>query len=292
MQGKIIKGISGFYYVYTPEGGIYECRAKGAFRRQRVKPLVGDDVEIAVIDEDGKIGNVERILPRKIELIRPAVANVDMALVVIAAGRPDPKFNLLDRFLCMKEFQNVAVTICFNKCDLVSEKEKDQLAEIYRPAGYPVIFTAAKFGENIESLRELLAGKTTVVAGPSGVGKSSLINGLQDEFYMETGAISAKIGRGKNTTRHSEIVPVARDTFIVDTPGFSSLTVFGMEKENLSQCYPELVKYEPYCRFRGCSHISEPDCGVKEALKAGKIHKERYRNYVLIYEEMKNIRKY
>ena len=292
MQGKIIKGISGFYYVYVEGTGIYECKAKGSFRNRKLKPLVGDDVEIAVINEEAKTGNVEEILPRRTELIRPAVANVDMALVVFAAAKPEPNLNLLDRFLCMMEFQKLPVTICFNKCDLVSEEELMQLEEIYRPAGYPVLFTSTKEGTNIDRLKAMLEGKTTTVAGPSGVGKSSLINCLQDGCHMETGAISEKIERGKNTTRHSQIIPISGNTFIMDTPGFSSLDVPGMEKEDLYRCYPEFVAYEPYCRFQGCSHIKEPDCGVKEAVEEGKIHKERYRNYVLIYEEMKNIRKY
>lgn len=287
-----MKGISGFYYVYVAGAGIYECKAKGAFRRQKRKPLVGDDVEIAVIDEENKKGNVEELLPRRMELIRPAVANVDMALVVFAATKPEPNFNLLDRFLCMMEFQNLPVTICFNKCDLVGEEEQRSLASVYEAAGYPVIFTSAKKQIHLEELKAALKGKTTTVAGPSGVGKSSLINALQSNVRMETGTISAKIERGKNTTRHSEIIPISEDSFIVDTPGFSSLDVPGMEKEDLWRCYPEFVPFEPYCRFQGCSHISEPDCGVKEALAEGRISQERYRNYVLIYEEMKNIRKY
>lgn len=287
-----MKGISGFYYVYVAGAGIYECKAKGAFRRQKRKPLVGDDVEIAVIDEENKKGNVEELLPRRMELIRPAVANVDMALVVFAATKPEPNFNLLDRFLCMMEFQNLPVTICFNKCDLVGEEEQRSLASVYEAAGYPVIFTSAKKQIHLEELKAALKGKTTTVAGPSGVGKSSLINALQSNVRMETGIISAKIERGKNTTRHSEIIPISEDSFIVDTPGFSSLDVPGMEKEDLWRCYPEFVPFEPYCRFQGCSHISEPDCGVKEALAEGRISQERYRNYVLIYEEMKNIRKY
>ena len=292
MQGKIVKGISGFYYVHVVETGIYECKAKGVFRNRKVKPLVGDNVEIVVLDEEKRIGNVEEILPRKNELIRPAVSNIDMALVIFAAAKPDPNFNLLDRFLCMIEYQKVPVTICFNKCDLVSEDEKEKLQQIYAPAGYEILFTSVKTGENIDNLKALLADKTTTVAGPSGGGKSSLINELQTGVRMQTGAISDKIGRGKHTTRHSEIISIGQDTYIMDTPGFSSMDLPGFEKEDLWTCYPEFVPYEPECRFIGCSHIGEPDCGVKNALAEEKISQVRYDNYVMLYEEMKNIRKY
>ncbi len=292
MQGKIVKGISGFYYVHVVGTGIYECKAKGVFRNKKIKPLVGDNVEIVVVDEEKKKGNVEAILPRKNELIRPAVSNIDMALVIFAAAKPDPNFNLLDRFLCMMEYQKVPVTICFNKCDLVTEEEKQALEAIYKPAGYDIIFTSAKAGMHLEELKALLKGKTTTVAGPSGVGKSSLINELQDSVYMETGSISEKIERGKHTTRHSEIIPIGEDAYIMDTPGFSSMDIPGFEKEDLWTCYPEFLPHEPYCKFRGCSHISEPNCGVKDALAEGKISSVRYENYVLLYNEMKQIRKY
>ena len=292
MQGKIVKGISGFYYVHVVGTGIYECKAKGVFRNRKVKPLVGDNVEIVVLDEEKHLGNVEEILPRKNELIRPAVSNIDMVLVIFAAAKPDPNFNLLDRFLCMMEYQKVPVTICFNKCDLVSEEEKENLQKIYAPAGYDILFTSVKTGENIDRLKALLAEKTTTVAGPSGVGKSSLINELQTDVRMQTGAISDKIGRGKHTTRHSEIISIGQDTYIMDTPGFSSMDLPGFEKEDLWTCYPEFVPYEPECRFIGCSHIGEPDCGVKNALAEGKISRVRYDNYVMLYDEMKNIRKY
>ena len=292
MQGKIVKGISGFYYVHVVGTGIYECKAKGVFRNRKVKPLVGDNVEIVVLDEEKHLGNVEEILPRKNELIRPAVSNIDMALVIFAAAKPDPNFNLLDRFLCMMEYQKVPVTICFNKCDLVSEEEKENLQKIYAPAGYDILFTSVKTGENIDRLKALLAEKTTTVAGPSGVGKSSLINELQTDVRMQTGAISDKIGRGKHTTRHSEIISIGQDTYIMDTPGFSSMDLPGFEKEDLWTFYPEFVPYEPECRFIGCSHIGEPDCGVKNALAEGKISRVRYDNYVMLYDEMKNIRKY
>ena len=292
MQGKIVKGISGFYYVHVVGTGIYECKAIGAFRNKKIKPLVGDNVEIVVVDEEKKKGNVEEILPRKNELIRPAVSNIDMALVIFAAAKPDPNFNLLDRFLCMMEYQKVPVTICFNKCDLISEEEKAKLEAIYKPAGYDIIFTSAKAGIHLEELKALLKGKTTTVAGPSGVGKSSLINQLQDTIYMETGSISEKIERGKHTTRHSEIIPLGDDAYIMDTPGFSSMDMPGFEKEDLWTCYPEFLPYEPYCKFQGCSHISEPSCGVKDALAEGKISQIRYDNYILLYEEMKQMKKY
>lgn len=291
MQGKIVKGISGFYYVHVVGTGIYECKAKN-FRKKGIKPLVGDNVEIQVLDQENMLGNVEEILERKNSLIRPAVSNIDMALVIFAAAKPQPNFNLLDRFLVMMEYQEVPVTICFNKCDLVTEEQMQELRDIYEPAGYKIIFSSVKKGIGLEEIKDCLRGKTTTVAGPSGVGKSSIINQLQNHTQMETGVISTKIERGKHTTRHSEIIPIEEKTYIMDTPGFSSMDVPGFEKEDLWTCYPEFKEYEPYCRFQGCSHINEPDCGVKDALADGKISQVRYDNYGLLYEEKKNERKY
>lgn len=292
MQGKIVKGIAGFYYVHVAESGIYECKAKGAFRNQKVKPLVGDNVRLEVLDEEQKKGNIEEILPRKNELIRPAVANIDQALVIFAAAKPKPNFNLLDRFLILMQYQKVPAVVCFNKQDMVDVEELQLLKNTYESAGYPVLFTSAAKEEGITAIRELLKGKTTTVAGPSGVGKSSLINLLSPEAEMETGDISRKIERGKHTTRHSELFTLDEDTFICDTPGFSSIYLPDMEKEELGIYFPEIAEYEPFCRFQGCAHIHEPGCGDKEALEEKKISPIRYDNYKLLYEELKDKRRY
>lgn len=292
MQGKIVKGIAGFYYVHVAESGIYECKAKGAFRNQKVKPLVGDNVRLEVLDEGQKKGNIEEILPRKNELIRPAVANIDQALVIFAAAKPKPNFNLLDRFLILMQYQKVPAVVCFNKQDMVEQEELQLLRATYESAGYPVLFTSAAKQEGIQAVRDLLKGKTTTVAGPSGVGKSSLINLLSPEAEMETGDISRKIERGKHTTRHSELFALDEDTFICDTPGFSSIYLPDMEKEELGIYFPEIAEYEPFCRFQGCAHIHEPGCGVKDALEEKKISPIRYENYKLLYEELKDKRRY
>lgn len=292
MQGKIVKGISGFYYVHVVESGIYECKAKGVFRQQKVKPLVGDDVEIDILDAQAMLGNIVEILPRKNELIRPAVSNVDQALLIFAAAKPQPNFNLLDRFLIMMKYQSVPVIICFNKSDLSSEQDRENLRQIYAACGCQIIFTSAKEESGIEELKAILNNKTTTVAGPSGVGKSSLVNVLCPDIQMETGEISRKIERGKHTTRHSQLIHIADRTYIMDTPGFSSLYIPGLEKEDLGRFYEEFADYEPYCRFQGCSHINEPDCGVKQALAEGKIHPVRYENYCMLYEELKSVKKY
>ena len=292
MQGKIVKGIAGFYYVHVVESGLYECKAKGVFRKEKIKPLVGDVVEIDVLDEQERKGNIVDILKRQNELIRPAVANIDQALVVFAIAKPKPHFNLLDRFLVMMESKGISVILCFNKQDLVEEQEIQNLREVYEHCGYQLIFTSALEEQNIEELKQLLKGKTTAIAGPSGVGKSSLINLLQPAAQMETGNISEKIERGKHTTRHSELIWIEEHTYIMDTPGFSSLYTNEFEKEELKYYFPEFAPYEGDCRFQGCDHVHEPGCAVKEALQEGKIHPVRYENYLEMYKELKEKRRY
>lgn len=292
MQGKIIKGIAGFYYVYVAESGLYECKAKGIFRKEKRKPLVGDDVTIELIDEADKTGNIVDLLPRRNQLIRPAVANIDQAIIIFAIIQPKPNFGLLDRFLVMMESQGVDTIICFNKTDIATAEQQEYLRQVYHGCGCRVMFSNVVEHEGTAEIMAVLEGKTTAVAGPSGVGKSSIINILQPEAAMETGEISRKIDRGKHTTRHSELIAVKDNTFIMDTPGFSSLYMEGLEKEELKEYFYEFQEYEPYCRFQGCVHINEPGCGVKEAVIDGKINAVRYNSYAELYEELKNKRRY
>lgn len=292
MQGKIIKGIAGFYYVYVSGHGLIECKAKGIFRQKNLKPLVGEDVDIDILDEVQKKGNITKLFPRKNALARPAVANIDQALVIFSIKKPAPNLNLLDRFLVMMEREKIPAMLCFNKSDIASKKEQEALLRIYEGSGYEVFFCCAKNNQGVEELKEALKGKTTAVAGPSGVGKSTLINCLQDGTVMETGQISEKIERGRHTTRHSELIMVDEDSFIMDTPGFTSLSVSQIPEQELYLYFPEFVPYEKKCRFQGCAHIQEPDCGIKDALAEGKISMERYNNYKILYEESKERRRY
>lgn len=223
---------------------VYECKAKGVFRNKKIKPLVGDNVEFTVLSEAEKEGNIDKILPRKNELVRPAVANIDQALVIFSITHPEPNLNLLDRFLVMMEVQDVPVKICFNKTDLTGDEERDRLGNIYSSAGYPVYFTSTYENRGLEAVRELTEGKTTVLAGPSGVGKSSITNLLFPEAGMETGKISEKIQRGKHTTRHSELFAIGKDTYMMDTPGFSSMYLEELECGNLKDYFPEFAAYE------------------------------------------------
>ena len=296
MRGRILKGIAGFYYVETLDLKVYECKAKGIFRKSGIKPIVGDNVEIEIIDEDNRQGNLTDILPRKNCLYRPPVANVDQAVILFAIVKPDPNYNLLDRFLIMMRQQNLPVIICFNKQDIATKEEQKELHDAYEKCGYKVLFVSVKEERGLDELKSFLKGKTSTLAGPSGVGKSSLLNKLVPDADMQIGELSRKIDRGKNTTRHSELFYVkelsegGEDTFIIDTPGFTSLELRDVTADELMGYYPEFEQFEPSCRFGGCSHIAEPDCGVKAALEAGELSNVRYDNYRIIYKDLKNAR--
>jgi len=296
MLGRIVKGIAGFYYVETKDAVIYECKAKGIFRKSGIKPIVGDNVEIEIIDEDNRQGNLVDVLPRKNCLYRPPVANVDQAVILFAIVKPDPNYNLLDRFLIMMRQQNLPVIICFNKQDIATKEEAKELHDAYEKCGYQVLFISVKEEKGLDELKALLKGKTSTLAGPSGVGKSSLLNKLVPDAMMETSELSRKIDRGKNTTRHSELFYVKElstdgdETYIIDTPGFTSLELRDVTADTLMNYYPEFEPFEPGCRFGGCSHIAEPDFGVKEALEAGDLAKVRYDNYRIIYSDLKRMK--
>jgi ribosome biogenesis GTPase len=291
MQGKIIKGIAGFYYVYAEEQkAIYECKARGIFRKEGIKPLVGDNVEMEIVDAESLVGNITVIEPRANACTRPAVANIDQAMAVFAIVKPAPSLYLLDRFLVTMEKQGVPCLICFNKEDLAPAQMRAELQSAYESCGFQVVFCSAKT-DSLAEIRALLEHKTTVFAGPSGVGKSSILNRLCPEARAQTATLSRKIERGRHTTRHAEIFALGGHTYICDTPGFTALYLGEMDKEELKRCYPEFAPYAETCRFRECAHLTEPDCGVKEALERGEISSVRYGNYARLYEELKEQRR-
>lgn len=286
LNGKIIKGIAGTFSVKAEDGSIYSCKAKGIFRKEKIKPVIGDNVLIDVISEGMLEGNIIDILERKNLLIRPSVANIDMALIVAAIKSPDPNFLMLDKLILHFKQQGIPIVLCFNKEDLADGDFVKEYASIYSDSGAEVITISAGTDSGVGALKEKLHAKTTCIAGPSGVGKSTIINALQDNIQMETGDISVKLKRGKHTTRHSEIIPISQDTYIIDTPGFTSIDVFGIKHDELKEYYDEFDSFNQ-CYFSPCSHIHEPNCGVREALFKGKISTVRYDNYCSIYEELK-----
>lgn len=290
--GKIVKGVGGLYEVYVEDLGPVLCRAKGILRYNGIRPLIGDNVKLSVLSEEKREGNLISVLPRRNSLIRPAVANVDQAMVVFAVRDPEPHLNLLDRFLLLMQRENLPVVICFNKTDRAGEGDTEKLRGIYRGSGSKVLFVQANNPETMDAVYRELLGKTTVLAGPSGVGKSTIMNFAQPEAAMETGGLSERIGRGKNTTRHSQLNYVTTDTFLCDTPGFSSLFLPDIGADELRSMYPEFAPYEGQCRFPDCVHRKEPDCAVKKAVEDGKIARERYENYELLYEDLAAKRKW
>lgn len=286
MEGIVIKGIGGFYYIKTEEG-VIECKARGKFRYNSLKPMVGDRVSIKI---ENKKGVIEEIYERSSELIRPTVANVTQAFVVFAIKNPDINLNLLNRFLTLCEYNDIHAVVCLNKEDLCTEEEKDELKAIINDIGYEVLFINAKEGKGFDELKERLENNITVLCGPSGAGKSTLLNSFIDREHMETGSVSEKIGRGKHTTRHSELIDV-ENGYLVDTPGFTTLDITFIDRDSLKYCFPEFSDYNNLCKFNGCNHYKEPKCAVKEAVEEGKINKLRYEFYIKTLEEIINRRR-
>lgn len=284
INGKILKGIGGFYYVDT-ESGLYECRARGIFRKDNVTPLVGDDVFINIVDCENKKGVLEEIKPRKSELIRPQISNVDKAFIVFSVKSPSPNLSLLDRFIVLAEKENLDIVIILTKVDLCTKEELEKIKSIYELSGYKVIEVSSKKNTNIEKVKEELKESVVVFAGPSGVGKSSLLNQIDKNFNLQTGEVSDKIKRGKHTTRHAELLKLECGGMVADTPGFSSLSLDDIEENELKDYFIEFDNFDE-CRFgHKCIHENEPNCDVKNAVEIGEISKERYESYIQLLNE-------
>lgn len=286
LEGRIVKALSGFYYVREASGAITQCRARGIFRKERISPLVGDLVQFS---RQGKSGTVEKLLPRRNSFIRPAVSNLDLLVILASESNPVTDPFLIDRVSAIAGEQNVPVLLCVNKVDL---KDGEQLASIYRRSGYEVISTSAETGQGIEQLKAAIAGKLVAFTGNSGVGKSSILNCLDAQISIPTGEVSEKLGRGRHTTRHVELYALPGDTCVIDTPGFSSFDTEQMEltvKENLQYAFPDFAPYLGMCRYHDCAHLKEPDCAVLRALRDGAIQPSRHASYVRLYEEAKKI---
>lgn len=285
-NGRIVKALSGFYYVRTEET-IIECRARGIFRKERVTPLVGDAVEISI--ERGK-GMIEKIEPRKNSFIRPAVSNLDALVILCSGANPVTDPFLIDRVAAIAGDRNVPVLLCVNKTDL---NDGENLIGIYRRAGFQVFPTSAETGEGIEALREAICGKVVAFTGNSGVGKSSILNCLDANFGIKTGEVSEKLGRGRHTTRHVELYRLSDGTEIMDTPGFSSFDTEQMElilKENLQYAFSDFAPYLGQCRYQNCAHLKERDCAILQALRDGKIEPTRHASYARLYDSAKEIK--
>lgn len=288
MTGLITKGIGGFYYVLTEEG-IIEAKGRGIFKNDGIKLAVGDVVELEKTEE-GK-GVINEIYPRKNQFIRPPIVNVDTFIVVFAPAHPKPNYMLIDKFLIMAEMNGIEPVLCLNKCDLVTEEEIKEIRSIYEGI-YPILAVSCQTGQGLDKLQEIVSGKKAALAGPSGVGKSTILNNLHPEANMETGAVSQKTRRGKHTTRHVEIFQLEGGGMIYDTPGFTSFEILDAEEDNLAGFYPEMDQLRGKCRYDDCRHVSEPECAVRDAVKNGKIHKKRYDSYLANLEEIRTRRKY
>ena len=286
-EGKIVKALSGFYYVFS-DNKVIQCRSRGVFRKNKVNPLVGDEVIFQA--ENNLEGYILEVKERKNSLVRPPIANVDQAILVFSATEPDFSTALLDRFLVLIEFNQIRPIICITKIDLMTEAEKQSLEQVvqdYERAEYDVILTSSETDEGLEELIPFLNGVITVFAGQSGVGKSSLLNALRPDLELKTDQISNHLGRGKHTTRHVELIPIG-DGLVADTPGFSSLEFTDIEQEDLNNCFPEIRKLSEACKFRGCLHLAEPKCAVKKGLENGEVPSFRYQHYKEFLEEIKD----
>lgn len=284
MQGTILKGIGSFYYALDDEGTVHTLRAQGKIRRERLKPKVGDHVEITP-GEGEEHGWIHKILPRKNELVRPPVANIDLIVIVVAAATPNPDLMLADRLMLNARRAGIDVRLVVNKCDLNPEGA-EEIVRQYRGAGVEPMLVSAGKGEGLEAVREMLRGKVHALAGQSGAGKSTMINALYG-LQLETGDLSRKIERGKNTTRHSELIPVEGGGMVLDTPGFSLLDNALFDPVELQESYPEFEAHAGKCYFQPCYHASEPKCSVLDAVRAGEIDAHRHERYVELLNEQK-----
>jgi len=293
-EGRILKALSGFYYVLPDSqaetGELVACRARGVFKKQGVTPLVGDCVSFET--EDTGEGTVTELKPRTTELIRPPIANIEQAILVFSVTEPELNTSLLDKFLVHIEKEGLSVVICLTKRDLLIDKPYmqdriDSLVRLYSSIGYEVISTSSKLHDGVEQLRERLQGKMSVFAGQSGVGKSSLLNAMMLGLGLETGEISKRLGRGRHTTRHVELIPLQSGGYVADTPGFSQLDFMSLEPQELGACFIEFAEHAEECKFRGCLHDQEPGCKVRDALAAGGIATERYEHYMQFLNEMR-----
>lgn len=285
-SGIIMKALSGFYYVDPGDGSLITCRARGKFRYQKVTPLVGDRVELTLLE--GGTGMLDEILPRKNEFLRPAVANVDQLVMIVSQATPVTDPYLIDRMTSLAESKGCESVICINKCDL---DRGDELYDIYSSVGFPTVRVSAQTGEGIDELASLIAGKVSAFTGNSGVGKSSILNALEPGFSLSVGQVSEKLGRGRHTTRHVELFRLKNGAVVADTPGFSSFDTDQTEvrmKESLAVTFREFRPYLDDCRFVGCAHIKEKGCAVREALKQGRIPASRHASYVRLYEQAKS----